>query len=101
MTTSSFMNPWTLAVALAALAAPAAAAELGVSDAEIRRMMIRDSHAAYSGPCRCPYDAMKNGRACGPRSAYSKPGGRSPLCYAEDISQKMVDDYRAAHRLPR
>jgi hypothetical protein len=95
------MSPWSLFAALAVLAVPAAAAELGVSDAEIRRMMIRDSVAAYPGPRPCPYNTMKNGRACGPRSAYSKPGGRSPLCYAEDISQKMADEYRAAHRLPR
>ncbi len=95
------MSPWTLAVALAALVSPATAAEVSVSDAEIRRMMIRESHAAYPGPCPCPYNTMKNGRACGPRSAYSKPGGRSPLCCPENVSQKMVDDYRAAHRLPR
>jgi hypothetical protein len=64
-------------------------------------MMIRDSLAAYPGPCPCPYNTMRNGRVCDVRSAYSKPGGRSPLCYATDISQKMVDDYRAARQLPR
>jgi hypothetical protein len=24
---------------------------------------------------------MRNGRACGGRSAYSRPGGAAPLCY--------------------
>lgn len=33
------------------------------------------------GRCDCPYDLMRNGRACGGRSAYSRPGGRSPVCY--------------------
>ncbi|TCR07358.1 SH3 domain-containing protein [Neorhizobium sp. JUb45] len=35
----------------------------------------------YVGTCDCPYDMMSNGRRCGNRSAYSKPGGRSPQCY--------------------
>ncbi len=33
------------------------------------------------GRCDCPYDLMRNGRLCGGRSAYSRPGGRSPACY--------------------
>lgn len=36
---------------------------------------------AYVGTCDCPYDLMSNGRRCGGRSAYSRPGGRSPQCY--------------------
>jgi uncharacterized protein YgiM (DUF1202 family) len=39
---------------------------------------IRD---AYIGRCDCPYDLMRNGRLCGGRSAYSRPGGRNPQCY--------------------
>lgn len=35
----------------------------------------------YTGRCDCPYDRMRNGRLCGGRSAYSRPGGRSPVCY--------------------
>lgn len=35
----------------------------------------------YVGTCDCPYDLMRNGRRCGGRSAYSRPGGRSPSCY--------------------
>jgi len=33
------------------------------------------------GSCDCPYDVMRNGRSCGGRSAYSRPGGRKPKCY--------------------
>jgi hypothetical protein len=84
-----------------ALATAASATETGVSDAAIRQMMIRDSLAAYPGPCPCPYNTMRNGKPCGGHSAYSKPGGRSPLCYPENVSQKMVEDYRQSHRLPR
>lgn len=39
---------------------------------------IRDP---YVGVCDCPYDRMRNGRRCGGNSAYSRPGGRSPVCY--------------------
>lgn len=42
---------------------------------------VRD---ARTGICDCPYDRMRNGRLCGGRSAYSRPGGRSPKCYAGD-----------------
>ncbi|HDZ72256.1 MAG TPA: SH3 domain-containing protein [Aurantimonas coralicida] len=37
--------------------------------------------SARQGSCDCPYDVMRNGRVCGGRSAYSRPGGRSPQCY--------------------
>jgi hypothetical protein len=35
-----------------------------------------------SGSCQCPYDTDSRGRRCGGRSAYSKPGGESPVCYS-------------------
>jgi hypothetical protein len=31
---------------------------------------------------------------CERRGAYSKPGGASPLCYARDVSDEMVERYR-------
>jgi hypothetical protein len=37
-----------------------------------------------SGSCDCPYDTDKRGRSCGARSAYSRPGGSSPICYERD-----------------
>ncbi|MBC7981788.1 hypothetical protein H7X65_01800 [Candidatus Parcubacteria bacterium] len=47
--------------------------------------MIRKSIQGYKGSCPCPYNTMKNGRSCGKNSAWSKPGGASPLCYVSDI----------------
>ena len=41
----------------------------------------RRSRAPYVGTCDCPYDQMRNGRRCGNNSAYSKPGGRNPVCF--------------------
>lgn len=35
------------------------------------------------GSCDCPYDYARNGSRCGGRSAYSRPGGREPICFYE------------------
>jgi hypothetical protein len=64
------------------------------TDAQIKQEIIRASIASYSGNCPCPYNRDRAGRSCGRRSAYSRPGGASPLCYERDVTQKMVDEYR-------
>ena len=66
----------------------------GPSDAEIRRTIVRQSISRYSGSCPCPYNTDRAGRRCGRRSAYSKPGGASPLCYPGDVSDRAVEAYR-------
>ena len=50
---------------------------------------------AVSGNCPCPYNTTSRGRSCGKRSAYSRPGGASPLCYSRDVTAQMVANYRA------
>ena len=60
----------------------------------IKQQIINDSISSYSGRCPCPYNTMKNGRLCGKSSAYSKPGGKSPICYSRDITTKMVNTYK-------
>ena len=67
----------------------------GPSDAEIRRILVTQSISRYSGSCPCPYNTDRAGRRCGRRSAYSKPGGASPLCYPGDVSDRAVAAYRA------
>jgi hypothetical protein len=70
------------------------------ADAPIRQAIIRQSIARYQAtghPCACPYNMMRNGRSCGDRSAYSRPGGASPLCYANDVSDRMVADWKRSH----
>ncbi|MCH9809522.1 MAG: SH3 domain-containing protein [Alphaproteobacteria bacterium] len=57
------------------------------------KALIARSHAYYSGSCPCPYSRTRSGRKCGGNSAYSRPGGASPLCYARDISEKMIQAY--------
>lgn len=93
-----------------ALAGPAglfvAAATIGLalspasaqSDAQIRQRIIRESIAAYPGSCPCPYNVDRGGRRCGGRSAYSRPGGYAPICYARDVSAAEVAARRRDHR---
>ncbi len=69
------------------------------SDAEVKQRIIRESIAAYPGPCACPYNVMRNGRSCGGRSAYSRPGGYAPICYPADVSQAQVQEWRRAQPL--
>lgn len=54
----------------------------------------RDQYHATGKPCACPDDVMRNGRACGGRSAYSRPGGAAPICYTHDVTTAMIDAYR-------
>jgi len=70
----------------------------GQTDEEIRQILIRESIAGYSGNCPCPYSTDRAGRRCGERSAYSRGGGSTLLCYESDVTQKMVDDYREAQK---
>ena len=69
-----------------------------VSDEEIRDLIVQASISAYSGNCPCPYNRASDGSRCGGRSAYTRPGGASPICYPNQISQEMVEQYRAVHR---
>ena len=67
------------------------------TDSEIRRYLITESLAAYPGNCPCPNSLDHAGRQCGRRSAYSKAGGYSPLCYPRDIPDAQVRRARAEH----
>jgi hypothetical protein len=76
---------------LAALA-PVSAAEF--SDAEVRERIVNLSVAAYRGNCPCPYHVDRAGRSCGARSAWSRAGGATPICYADEISADQVRQFR-------
>jgi hypothetical protein len=68
-----------------------------LTDSQVRQTMIKQSVASYPGNCPCPYNLASNGSQCGKRSAYSKPGGYTPLCYPSDISDEAVKAWRARH----
>jgi hypothetical protein len=95
------MNKWLIRFAVLGLALGIAAGQTkktAKTDAEIKQEIIKQSIASYRGSCPCPYNVDRSGRMCGRRSAYSRPGGASPICYEKDVTQKMMDDYRRRQR---
>ena len=85
---------WALALILIFGTALATPPEDIKTDAEIKQILITESLARYPGNCPCPYNVDRAGRRCGKRSAYSRPGGASPLCYPSDVPDEMVKEYR-------
>lgn len=67
------------------------------NDSQVKQLIIQDSLASYPGNCPCPYNTDRAGRSCGRRSAYTRPGGYSPVCYEADVTLQMIRDYRASH----
>jgi len=70
------------------------------TDAQIRKKIVQESVEDYLStghPCACPYNTARNGSSCGGRSAYSKPGGASPLCYPKDVTDEMVEAWKKDH----
>jgi len=61
---------------------------------QIASILIAQSLGSYRGNCPCPYNTDSAGRSCGRRSAYSRPGGRSPLCYRSDVSAAQIEGFR-------
>lgn len=66
--------------------------------AAAKKEIIRISIQQYPGSCPCPYNRDRGGRRCGKRSAWSKPGGYSPMCYESDVSDARVKTYFARKR---
>lgn len=60
----------------------------------IKQKIIKESIESYPGNCPCPYNTASNGSRCGKRSAYNRAGGYTPLCYPEDVSDRMVREYK-------
>lgn len=60
----------------------------------IKQKIIKESIESYPGNCPCPYNTARNGSRCGKRSAYNRAGGYVPLCYPEDVSNRMVREYK-------
>ena len=82
-------------IAASALVVAAATFALGghaaaQTDAQVKQRIIRQSIASYPGSCPCPYSTDRAGRRCGGRSAYSRPGGAAPICYAAQVTPAMI-----------
>lgn len=83
-----------LAAGLLVVGAAAALEAERLSDSQIRDLIVAESKASYPGNCPCPENLDRAGRRCGARSAWSKPGGRTPICYAKEVSEEQVRQYR-------
>lgn len=82
------------ALSLAFVPADNAYSRSNQSSAQIKNAIIKESIASYPGNCPCPYHSARNGSSCGKRSAYSRAGGYSVMCYPADVSDEMVRSYR-------
>jgi hypothetical protein len=60
------------------------------NQAEIVASIIAQSRAGYRGNCGCPDDRDRTGRRCGRRSAYSRAGGATVICYERDVTAEMI-----------
>lgn len=86
-----------LAMCLVFIAATYATASIAApTDEEVRQLIIQESIASYPGNCPCPYNRVANGSKCGKRSAWSRAGGYAPICYPEDVTPEMIDEWRRA-----
>ena len=65
--------------------------------ATVKQRMMIESLSQYQGNCPCPYNYASNGSHCGARSAYSKRGGTSPLCYPSDITDEQSIEWQQEH----
>src|SRR5690606_26064341 len=70
-------------------------AKQATSTEAIKQKIIQQSIDRYPGNCPCPYNTASNGSRCGKRSAYNRAGGHAPLCYPEDVSDRMVKEYKS------
>lgn len=66
----------------------------GLTDEEIRQLIVRQSIAASPGNCPCPFNVDRAGRSCGRRSAWSRAGGYSPICYTNEVTEEQISAYR-------
>ncbi len=89
---------WIFFVSCSGITADSVAKSGPLSEAQIKQAIIAESIAAYPGPCACPYNHARNGSSCGRRSAWSRAGGYSPVCYADEISKEDIKQWRENHR---
>lgn len=70
----------------------------GMSNEKIKEAIIQNSINAYPGNCPCPFSSASNGSRCGGRSAWSRAGGYSPICYPDEVTDKMIKDWKSRRK---
>lgn len=56
--------------------------------------IISQSINEYASNCPCPYNVDSQGNLCGDRSAYSRYGGYTPICYVTDITNTELEQHK-------
>lgn len=75
----------------------ALAKNMALSDTQVKEKVIEESVASYPGTCACPFNQARNGSSCGRRSAWSRQGGYSPICYKDEVTKEMIKEWRENH----
>ncbi|WP_072034018.1 hypothetical protein [Rahnella aquatilis] len=86
-----------LALILSLFTFPSAAKSGKLSDDTVKQLIIQESIDSYSGNCACPFNSARNGSSCGRRSAWSRAGGYAPICYKDEVTKDMVQEWRGSH----
>ncbi len=89
--------PAIVAITLCA-ASPVFSKTQRLSDEQVKQYIVDESIAAYSGNCPCPYNSARNGSRCGKRSAWSRAGGATPICYKDEVSKERVARWRQSRQ---
>lgn len=53
--------------------------------------IMRAMHKSGGGNCECPDYSASDGKSCGGRSSYSRPGGDIIFCYINDLNGYNID----------
>ncbi|MFA3762564.1 hypothetical protein V1951_01715 [Yersinia sp. 2544 StPb PI] len=87
-----------LALAFVLFSFPTSAKVTNSSDDHVKQMIINESIESYPGNCPCPFNSASNGSSCGKRSAWSRAGGYSPICYKKEVTKEMVTEWRESNK---
>lgn len=68
------------------------------STSKIKQAIIKESISGYPGNCPCPYNTARNGSKCGKRSAWSRDGGYSPICYEKEVTSQMIESWKKRNK---
>lgn len=65
-----------------------------LNDREVKQRIIDESISGHPGTCACPFNIARDGSQCGGRSAWSRPGGNTPICFQDEVTEKMMMEWR-------
>lgn len=97
-TIATVASVWIVVLISAGLPVSGVCQTRAMSDAAVAQLLIEESVRRYPGRCACPYHSASNGTRCGGRSAYSRAGGASVLCYPHDVTPAMIARFRERER---